>query len=66
MDNKTRMFTFPVTDPERKALKLAATKNGTTMADLIRRGVTEVLSEVSPEDAEIWQAMAVHRNRVAA
>jgi hypothetical protein len=58
---KTPLFTLPIDKPERRALKLAAAKAETSMAALVRRGIGVVLSELSPEDAETWEAMQTKR-----
>jgi hypothetical protein len=57
----TPLFTLPVEKPELRCLKLAAAKAETSMASLVRRGIGAVLSEVSPEDAEMWSVMQAKR-----
>jgi hypothetical protein len=55
------LFTLPVEKPELRCLKLAAAKTELTMAALVRRGISAVLHEVSPEDAEVWESMQIRR-----
>jgi hypothetical protein len=55
------LFTMPMADPELRSLKIAAAKAKLTMATVVRRGISRVLPELSPEDAETWEAMQVRR-----
>jgi hypothetical protein len=55
------LFTMPMADPELRSLKITSAKTKLTMAAIVRRGLSRVLPELSPEDAETWEAWQTKR-----
>jgi hypothetical protein len=55
------LFTMPIADPELRALKITSAKTKLSMAAIVRRGLSRVLPELSPDDAETWEALQTKR-----